>query len=82
MWLIPEIVKLGIFIFFTIIFMPKFPLNRLANGVINELFRQISAIFIKDLQIYMVLVTIIKTKKFVRGFSYENYHRKPARHRL
>jgi len=62
--------------------MPKFPLNRLANGVINELFRQISAIFIKDLQIYMVLVTIIKTKKFVRGFSYENYHRKPARHRF
>jgi hypothetical protein len=78
----PEIVKLGIFIGFTIIFMPKSPEPRLVKGAINELFRQISAIFIKYLQIDMVLVTIIKTKKFVRGFSYENYHRKAARHRF
>ncbi|NQE37499.1 hypothetical protein E5S67_05271 [Microcoleus sp. IPMA8] len=46
----------------------------LISAVFKEFFREISAIFIKNLQKDMVLVTIIKTKKFVRGFSYENYH--------
>ena len=46
----------------------------LVTAVLKEFFREIYAIFIKNLQKDMVLVTIIKTKKFVRGSSYENYH--------
>ena len=66
----------------TIIVTPQATSNLLLTAVLKELFRKISAIFIKNLQKDMVLVTIIKIKKFVRGFSYENYHRKLAAHRF
>ncbi|MEG4574754.1 hypothetical protein QUA56_18980 [Microcoleus sp. N3A4] len=44
----------------TIIFTPQATSNLLLTAVLKELFKQISAIFIKNLQKDMVLVTIIK----------------------
>ena len=62
--------------------MQQFTLNPLCKSVIYEIFRQVSAILIKYLQKDMVLVTIIKKNKFVRGFSDENCDGKPAPHRF
>ncbi len=76
------IVNLAICIDFTIILIQEFTLNPLVKGIIYEIFRQVSAILIKYLQKDMVLLTIIKTNKFVRGFFDENCDGKPAPHRF